>query len=50
MSVKMTTFRFLLPRVPDGFGGMKAREVRTESVQEFLDRMKDELAPSALYP
>ncbi|HUL03813.1 MAG TPA: hypothetical protein VLV16_11350 [Gemmatimonadales bacterium] len=44
------TFHYLLPRVRDAFGTAKAREVTTEKVQEFLDRLKDEsgLSPSSV--
>jgi integrase len=44
---KTPTFRYLLPRVRDAFCGAKAREVTTEKVQEFLDRLKDESGLSA---
>jgi integrase len=47
---KTPTFHYLLPRVRVTFGGVKAREVTTERVQEFLDRLKDEsgLSPSSV--
>jgi len=38
---KTPSFRYLLPRVLVAFGGAKAREMTTERVQEFLDRMRD---------
>jgi integrase len=41
------SFHYLLPRVREAFGGAKAREVTTEKVQEFLDRLKDESGLSA---
>jgi hypothetical protein len=47
---KTPTFHYSLPRVRDAFGGVKAREVTTERVQEFLDRLKDKsgLSPSSV--
>ncbi len=38
---KTPSFRYLLPRVLAAFGGAKAREMTTERVQEFLDRLRD---------
>ena len=38
---KTPSFHYLLPRVRDAFGGAKAREVTTERIREFLDRLKD---------
>jgi len=39
---KTPSFSYLLPRVREAFGGSKAREMTTEKVQEFLDRLKDD--------
>ena len=44
---KTPSFRYLLPRVVDAFCGAKARDMTTEKVQEFLDRLKDEEGLSA---
>jgi integrase len=44
---KTPSFSYLLPRVRDEFGGAKAREVTTERVQAFLDRLRDEEGLSA---
>jgi len=44
---KTPSFSYLLPRVRDAFGGAKAREMTTEKVQEFLDRLTDEDGLSA---
>ena len=44
---KTPSFSYLLPRVRDTFGGSKAREMTTDKVQEFLDRLKDEDGLSA---
>jgi hypothetical protein len=39
---KTPSFGYLLPRVRDAFRGTKARDMTTEKVQEFLDRLGDE--------
>ena len=39
---KTPSFSYMLPRVRKAFGEKKAREVTTEKVQEFLDRLKDD--------
>ena len=44
---KTPSFRYLLPRVRNAFGAMKAREMTTEKVQEFLDRLRDDDGLSA---
>jgi integrase len=44
---KTPSFSYLLPRVRDAFGWAKAREMTTEKIQEFLDRLKDEDGLSA---
>jgi integrase len=44
---KTPSFSYLLPRVRDEFGCAKAREVTTERVQAFLDRLRDEEGLSA---
>jgi integrase len=44
---KTPSFRYLLPRVLAAFGGAKAREMTSERVQEFLDRLRDDDGLSA---
>ena len=39
---KTPSFSYLLPRVRGAFDGVKAREMTTERVQEFLDRLRDD--------
>jgi integrase len=44
---KTPSFSYLLKRVRDEFGGVKAREVTTARVQQFLDRLRDVAGLSA---
>jgi integrase len=44
---KTPSFRYLLPRVLDAFGGAKARDMTSARIQEFLDRLKDDQGLSA---
>src|SRR5262245_30085962 len=47
---KTPSFKYLLPRVRLAFDGTKARDMTTEKVQEFLDRLRDvdELSASSV--
>jgi len=38
---KTPSFRYLLPRVLEAFGGAKARDMTPAKVQEFLDRLRE---------
>jgi len=38
---KTPSFRYLLPRVLEAFGGAKARDMTPQKVQEFLDRLRN---------
>lgn len=44
---KTPSFSYLLKRVRDEFGDVKARELTTARVQQFLDRLRDEAGLSA---